>query len=381
MLLKLVFRIFPFLVLFTPNKYFEVYYISILLPVIFSFFNFKIPKRELVFFIFLAIFLSLRFLFYPGYDDLKEYFKIFFFILMVLFLRKSSFELKKYFLVALIGFLIVNFISSLLIFFKFNDSLILFIKEYYTSESQLDLFDRDSVRSTGLMSGVGQQGVFFLFTFFFFLKLYIKKKNKYFLPMIFISVAGLLFSQSKTSLFGLVFWFFLLFFFGLSYRHKFMSIGFILVLVLNFNGNYDYLFVFREYYLLLDSDSVLIEYMMPRIDNWEVLTSPLVNNPFFFLIGCGRNYLNELNIKSSVFDSDILYVAINFGLIGVIVFIKILYVALKKFKFFRKELLSIVVVSFALNVFTEPKLFLLLFLGVSYLNQLHYHDEKCLDIN
>lgn len=109
--------------------------------------------------------------------------------------------------------------------------------------------------------------------------------------------------------------------------------------------------------------------------------NPMLANPFYFFIGVGRNFLSLLGIRSSVFDSDYVYVFANFGIIGLIIFLLFMSFLFKKFKNYKSFLYIGLITAFTINFFFEPKNFILLILISTFLNKKINEKKHMLDIN
>ena len=132
----------------------------------------------------------------------------------------------------------------------------------------------------------------------------------------------------------------------------------------------DLLLYFRQYEKLIELGLGASSFQA-RIDKWNEMIIPIFDEPIWFLFGAGRSYLDFINVKNSVFDSDYIYVFINYGFIVLcILIIWALYFISKSainFKRINIEskillfiLLSGLVSAISINFFFDIKVLLLL---------------------
>ena len=234
----------------------------------------------------------------------------------------------------------------------------------------------DNVRAPGLSPGVGQQGVVFLMISMFFWFISLKESSKLNYLMLLSSILILILSQSKTAFFTFLIFVFIQSLYS-NKKYKYLVIPIFSYLVFKFYKSF--IVFFKEYNdLITNLWSSSIE---SRIDNWMEFLTPISDNLFYFFIGIGRNYFSLNQIKSSVFDSDIIYVFANFGLIGLIIFLFLFLYLRKKFKNYKSFLYIGLLTGVTLNFFFEPKSFVLIILISSYLNKKINEKKHILDIN
>lgn len=369
-------KLLPFLILFTPQKYFEVYYLFILFFLSIEFFNKpKIKKSYLFIFSIFSILVSLRTLFFIGVDDFKELFKVFFFLFV---LNQNHFNSSKYNFIyikkAFLFFIMANLIVVLNQIFSFNDTLNSVVSSIFLAESQQILLTFNNVRAPGLSPGVGQQGVVFLIFSMFFWDISSKENSKINYLLFICSVVILFLSQSKSCFIG--FLLFIIFrLFSSKSKYKFFSIPFIIYFVFYLLSSI--VQFFKEYDDLVKN--FWSSSLTSRIENWMQFINPMIDNFILFFIGTGRNILVFNNLKSSVFDSDFIYAFSVFGLIGIIIFSIFILHLMRKFNNQKLILLIGLIVGVSINFFLEPKNFILILLVLSYLYKEQHEKRYILD--
>lgn len=369
-------KLLPFLILFTPQKHFEVYYLVILFFLSIEFFNKpKIQKSYLFIFSIISIMVSLRTLFFIGVDDYKELFKVSFFLFV---LNQNHFNSSNYNFIyikrAFLFFIMANLIVVLNQIFSFNDILNKVVYSIYLAESQQILLTYDNIRAPGLSPGVGQQGVIFLILSMFFWDISFKENSKINYLLFICSFVILFLSQSKSCFIG--FLLFIMFrLFSLKSKYKFFSIPFIIYFIFYILSSI--VQFFKEYDDLVKN--FWSSSLTSRIENWMEFINPMIDNFILFFIGTGRNHQVLNNLKSSVFDSDFIYTFALFGFIGTIIFTSFILHLMKKFKNQKLILIIGFIVGLSINFFLEPKNFILILLVLSYLYKEHHEKRYILD--
>jgi hypothetical protein len=371
-------KLLPFLILFVPQKHFEIYYAVILCFFLIDFIKYpRVNIKYLLIFLILSIIVLFRTTLYFGYDDFKELVKVSFFLIV---LNYNYFRQNKYsfnsFKNALICFIILNLIVVFNQLFSFNDSLNTFVSSIYLAESQQILLTYDNVRAPGLSPGVSQQGVVFLMLSMFFWFISFKENSKLNYLMLISSILILVLSQSKSAFFTFLIFISIELLYS-NKKYKYLVIPIFSYLV--FKSYKSFIVFFKEYNDLITN--LWSSSLDGRIENWMNFIAPMLANPFYFLIGIGRNYFSLAELKSSVFDSDYIYIFANFGVIGIIIFLLFMSYLFKKFKNYKSFLYIGLITGFSINFFFEPKSFILLILISSYLNKKINEKKHILDIN
>lgn len=342
-----------FLTLIVPNKFFEIYYGLIgLLFLFIGLRHFRLNKIHLIIFTYAAILLTTRTVLWNSISDLKELVKITFMLISLLFLKGFKEILKTKYVYYSIGFFsILNFVVSVILVFQLSSVLESLILQFYTAESQRILYTFSSIRSTGLSSGVGQQGLLSLMSLVYFVES--SKQNRFRIFFISIIFVTLLVSQSKTSIaIGLLY---LLYVLRKNLIVLTLGVSSIIFLVTKYFDLFKSFF--REIFHMFSGGE--LSSLDGRISNWVKLLIPMIENPLSLFIGLGRGYFESSGITSSVYDSDFIYIIVNFGLIGLIFYLLYILNIMSKLIWERKVALLLILCSgFTLNPVFEPKLFI-----------------------
>lgn len=342
-----------FLTLIVPNKFFEIYYGLVgLLFLFIGLRHFRLNKIHLIIFIYTAILLTTRTVLWNSISDLKELVKITFMLISLLFLKEFREILKTKYVYYSIGFFsFLNFVVSVLLVFQLSIVLESLILQFYTAESQRILYTFSSIRSTGLSSGVGQQGLLSLMSLVYFVES--SKQNRFRIFFISIIFVTLLVSQSKTSIaIGL---FYLLYVLRKNLIVMALGVSSIIFLVTKYFDLFKSFF--REIFHVFSGGE--LSSLDGRISNWVKLLLPMIENPLSLFIGLGRGYFESSGVTSSVYDSDFIYVLVNFGLIGLIFYLLYILNIMSELIWERKVALLLILCSgFTLNPVFEPKLFI-----------------------
>lgn len=370
------FIILIFLV-FLPNKSFEFYYIINSLLIVIDLFFLKKLKFKKIDFLFLFLFLLplIRSLVYFGLDDLKESYKFLFFLLVSLWSVRINF---KQLIHVLRYYIVFNFIVCVSQFFKISEPFNLYIAKYFNADSQFVALTWDSVRALGLSSGPGQHGVYMFILFILLSNLFLSAKNKLDFVLWLLVILSLLFSQSKTVFIVFVLYniYKLFFYRGLKNKLILASIFSPLIFISS------YILIYFNQYKDLFVNIFSISSFQARIDKWNDFISIMLENPFNLIFGSGRNFIAKSNLNPSAFDSDYVYMFINFGMTGLIIFLivscLVLYTYRKKIIIFELILFGLIC-GFALNYFIDIKAMVLILLVVFSLKK--YDRKNSLDIS
>jgi len=82
--------------------------------------------------------------------------------------------------------------------------------------------------------------------------------------------------------------------------------------------------------------------VMQRFDMWHAMYQAILDsNTFYFLFGAGRSYLTYMDVHNSFFDSDYVYIFVNYGFIGFLTYLLYIFIFLTKntFRFNKIPLL------------------------------------------
>ena len=374
------------LILFLPVVNFEIYLIIIFsFSLVFIVINNKKLKKHIIgqisiLIAFVFIYLLIKFFFFESIDDYKEILKLIIFGMVFYSLKNIKLEEVEKLLYIYILF---DFILSFFQFFKIDFVLFDFISILYNSSAHTISLDYSSVRALGLSPGPAQHGVIGLFIFTFFITQIIFNKYKLYRVIgLLSSILVIVFSQSKSVVVGLFFILIVISFFSYFSKNKeakyflYSFLGLTTIFFIIFLDNI--LLYFRQYQKLIELGLGTSSFQA-RIDKWTEMISPVFNEPLLFLLGPGRSYLDYIGIKNSVFDSDYIYVFINYGFIVLFITVFLIITFLAKFliNFKRISLESKIlfftvlvgcVVGIGINFFFDMKI-LLLFPFLIYLSK------------
>ena len=371
-------KIVPLLVLFVPQKQFEVYYSIIFVLLVIDMIQRSVVIRKyMLLFTYFAVLIALRTFLFPGLNDFKELVKVTFFLLVLSFSHSTDVESDfKYLKEVLFLFISANFIIVINQIFSFNEGINVFISNFYLAESQQILLTYDNIRATGLSPGVGQQGVIFLMLSMFFWIISLREKGKINYFLLICSVFILISSQSKTCFLAFLLFVLVRLVYSKN-KYKYFGIPVFVYFIAMYYG--EFLSFFKEYDDLIKNMGS--SSFQARVHNWMEYVGPLVEHPVGLLLGMGRNYYSINSLKSSVFDSDYIYVLVNFGLVGIIIFASFVLYLFYLMKKFRLIIFIGLVVGLTINFFFEPKSFALLLIICSYLNNIRNDEKDALDIS
>ncbi|MET3376950.1 hypothetical protein ABIC89_006030 [Variovorax boronicumulans] len=370
--------IFLLSVLFVTTKSFYVFYgaaaffLLILIAGGVSDFRIRVDVASGVAFVFLSSVFLIRTLYFSNPEDLKELAKIFLFFLIVWI----GFFVKRKRIEALFSiFVVLNFLLALSQFLGFYEFGLQAVSDHYNAEKHIEASLSYSVpRALGFSSGPGQQSVIGLFFFSYFLTLYFWSGGGT-RRVIFasVSLAIVLLSQSKTALLsflaGSVFLGMLIFGRANSRgKYAVAILGGVLAVVLIF-GSEAIVNFFPEYARLMEF-GFGVSSLNDRYVNWEEMVDSFSKegSVFFYIFGVGRSGLEAYGAGDLPFDSDYVYVFVNFGILGVVLFVlTMIFFLISGLSGFKRIGIygKIIVVSLfyaipaaiSLNYFIEPRLF------------------------
>jgi hypothetical protein len=372
---------FLFSVLFLPTASFYFYYSVVLvffvLVVIEGRGRFIWAKPELLIFVlfccFVTIIAILRMGHFNNFEDLKELIKILLFVSIVMVgVRLSDSSICN--LLAL--FLVLNTIVAFLQFFKLYYPGVGLITSLYNATHHIEMsLSYSSPRALGLSAGPGQQAVLNLFLFSFFLARFLNGNKIFNLLLCFFAVLGMGISQSKTALIAflvgsVIISILLIIHMRWSAKLK-VFLTFMLLAVIALLMSKEIAALLPEYSRLFEQRGNVTSFMA-RFTIWKEMSSVffLENNFFMYLFGVGRSGLKYYGYSELPFDSDYMYVLINYGLVGFFCFVSLIIIFLIKSAYlfsslsiYSRYMTFIVayaaVVGLALNFFIEPRVHIL----------------------
>ncbi|WNZ80058.1 O-antigen ligase family protein [Pseudomonas sp. P105] len=374
--------IFAMVVLFVPTNSFYVFYAALAFGLLLLAFGAggRFPWRSqslyiyvgcMCFFLMLSLF---RVMYFANAEDFKELLKVFVFGTVIFFgVRLRGRDLEVLFSV----FVVVNLLVSFLQYLGVYSFGVRELTDLYNTKHHIDnSLSYSSPRALGLSAGPGQQSVLSLFLFSYFLVLYFFGGGGY--KRIFLCVFALftmVLSQSKTALIAVGIgsaFVVLLFVAHASYKSKLVAVLFFAVVVVGAILFKDQiLFLFPEYVRLSEQGGE-ISSLQSRFENWQqMLNVFFVENSFvLYLFGVGRSGLEHYGVNDLPYDSDYIYVLVNYGLVGLAFFVGVLGSFLMRgFLFFSSEglygkilmvtLIYALISAVALNFFFEPRVLVL----------------------
>jgi hypothetical protein len=249
------------------------------------------------------------------------------------------------------------------------------ISKIFIAESQQILLTYDNVRAIGFSPGIGQQGVIFFTISIYSWITYFNNKNNLNLTYLILSSLILLLSQSKTAFVGYLLFIIidLIFFRKTNFKHLKIS-ALIFTTVFLFNKIVVYFKEYNDLFRNLWSSSLDF-----RIQNWMNFVYPMIENPINLITGIGRNFFSNSGLKSSVFDNDYIYVFVNFGIVGLVIFFLFINKIIYENYNYRHFIFSGLVIGLALNFYFEPKSFILILLILKIFKE--YDKKYLLDFN
>lgn len=221
-------------------------------------------------------------------------------------------------------------------------------------------------RATGYMSNIAESSIFFLFNTIYFFYLNHKTKSSKYLLYYYISIIGVLMTQSKTSMIILICILIFHFLFYSNFKTKIISLT---------------LLVFPTIYLadlirnidqigrLLDVGIGTTSFSF-RINSWlEIINSYSESSTIQFLFGFGRS---NILMPTTTLDSDFFFTLQLFGLTGIFLVIYFIYkyilITLKFHPILRIGIMFMFPALFLLDVIYNPKLAVIIFLFLQLFN-------------
>jgi len=361
----------------TTKSFFTFYGVILGAGVAYIIFSGKSINVRLV--VFLMAFSSIFFIrtaLFSNYEDIKELVKVLIFISLLAF--KPDIDKYFFFFVAIV-FSFLNFTLSLFQFLHFDFfSIVESLSSLYNADKHIEASLSYTVpRALGFSSGPSQQAVLSLVLFSYFISVYSYSKTRTILIafMIFFTFCTVVMTQSKTALIALPI---SLCIFYISYMklmsHKvrllLFSIGVLAGGIALFSLAYIVFFI-PELNRVYES-GLNVSSFQDRLKNWYAILKPMldINNGLSYLFGVGRSGLEYYGVNDIPYDSDYVYFLVNFGLIGFfslclfIVFnlVKPYFSPLGNGKLMFFSLISSlsIIVSFSLNFYIEPRVYILL---------------------
>ncbi|VEH57124.1 Lipid A core - O-antigen ligase and related enzymes [Providencia rustigianii] len=377
-------NLFIFLTLFFPAKYFDLYHIVVIIPLILLGITSK-PTKGLALYITIIIIIYWIFTSWirslvTG-EILKDLSEIFRFIpLALLFLfRKNFININKSFISIVTLYLWINFLICILQYLFKDSSIITYtISIFYNSEVHLQESLLLNSRALGLSPGPNSNGIMcLLLTLFIIFKFnvnhYFDRLLKY--STILIGTFSILLSQSQTA--------FLTFFIIATYitilylvKKPFFIIPLVLVIlsasILFLNLNLLQKLEDKQgglYYLstLFKEGTERSSYKI-RIEKRERIINSALETPEFVFIGWGKDYFGS---KSSATDNEHIYIALVYGpliwfsliLVAFLYGLKYTILFLKRnnkdYLFKSSIILGWVVISIPAAFITDPQILIL----------------------
>lgn len=329
---------------------------------------------------FLFILSVYRVVCFSNMEDLKEFLKVLIFASLVFFgVRLRSRDLEFLFSI----FVVFNFAVSLLQYLGVYGFGVRELTDFYNAKHHIDVsLSYSSPRALGVSAGPGQQSVIGLFFFSYFVVHYFFGGGGY--KRLFLCVLALftvVLSQSKTALIALLFGslvVMLLFVVHASYKGKLVMMLFLVAVLGGVVLLKDQiLFLFPEYVRLSEQGGE-ISSLHSRFENWyQMLDVFFVEDSFvFYLFGVGRSGLEYYGVNDLPYDSDYIYILLNYGLVGLVLFLGVLGgVLVRGVLYFSDEslygkflvvvLVYALISATALNFFFEPRVLVLFAIFVS----------------
>lgn len=322
------------LILFVPSVNYGVYYSALFFLsafIIFSRKQFLYVKKEwliilLSIFSFYFFVLFIRFIGYESVSDYKELVKLTLFTVVLISFKDIRINhIEKIFIV----YILFNLIISISQFMHISNTLLDGFSLVYSNPNHISAsLSQNSVRAIGLSEDPGSNGVISLLFYVFFLTLLLFDKRTIIrFTGVLASISVLFVTQSKSSLISAILVSAFIFSFVVFNKKKYTTnrmnliLIWLLVLFAFFWFIQDILNNFYGYKKLLNA-GLEVSSMGARIDKWGEFYSAIINqdNIFMILFGAGRGFLEVNGIKSSVFDNDYIYLFVNYGLLGVLIF-------------------------------------------------------------
>lgn len=322
------------LILFVPSVNFGIYYIAIFFfstLIVFSRRQVSYVKKEwiiilLSIFTFYLLAISIRSFTYASVSDYKEIVKLALFIVVLMSFKNIRIsDIEKIFVV----YILLSFIVSVSQFMHINNTIIDLFSSTYANPNHLSIsLSQNSVRSIGLSTDPGSNGTISLLFYVFFLTLLLFDRLTILRYVgVFASISVLFLSQSKSSLIASILVSIFICLLVVFNTKKFTTNRLSLIFILSLFGLVfywifkDILSYFYGYSKLLNA-GLGVSSMDARVEKWREFYEAIINenNILMLLFGSGRGFLEVHGIKSSVFDNDYVYLFVNYGFIGLLMF-------------------------------------------------------------
>ncbi|MEX6179346.1 O-antigen ligase family protein [Providencia hangzhouensis] len=389
-------NLFIVIVLFFPVKFFDLYHIAIIIPLLLLGFSSK-PKKSFPLYLILTIIIYWIFTSWirsliTG-DLSKDLSEIFRFIpLALLILYKDEFEhIKSPAIKIIIFYLWVNFIICVLQYLYKDSSLITnFFSLVYNSNIHVQESLALNSRALGLSMRPNSNGaICLLLTIFVVFKFNVKNKITLIIKTITIlaGLISLLLSQSQTAFLALlviVFYFIFLFFIKKTFITAFF-LSVIIIFCATISVSFNLLNKLEDkenglYYLstLFEQGTERSSYKS-RIEKRDYMIDTAFKTPSFFIIGWGKDYFGA---EITATDNEHLYIALVYGPIIWLALIIVAFLAgfkytilflktsNKNYLFKSSIILSWVIIAIPAAFITYPQA---LILSALFLN---YNDEQ-----
>ncbi|WP_158309773.1 O-antigen ligase family protein [Pseudomonas ogarae] len=374
--------VFAVLVLFAPTSSFHIFYAALAFGLLLLVFGGggRLPWRTQIFYIYIGcvcffLMLSLfRVLYFSNAEDFKELLKLFIFGTVIFFgVRLKGRELEFWFSL----FVVVNLLVSLLQYLGVYSFGIREFTDFYNAKHHVDhSLSYSSPRALGLSAGPGQQSVLSLFFFSFFLVVYFfggGGNRRIILCLLALFTAVL--SQSKTALIAVAIGSVavtLLFVAHAGYKGKLVMVLFFVIVLGGAMVFKDQILILFPEYVRLSEQGGDVSSLQSRFGNWlQMVDAFFAENSFvFYLFGVGRSGLEYYGVNELPYDSDYIYILVNYGILGIVLFFGGVGAFLVRgIIFFSSEnlygkilvvaLIYALISAVALNFFFEPRVFIL----------------------
>lgn len=374
-----LYQFFLVLVLFLPTTNFFLFYGVTFFCALLLFIYYPISLKSFYIsmgILSLLIFFSLsRVVFFGNSEDLKEGIK--FIIAFLLIMIPCSLNLISV-LNLLFFFTAFNFIVA---FCQFNHldpfSFISTLNNHYVAEHHISASLSYFIpRAIGISSGPGQQAVLnvFIASVFFASLQWVKVNRKKYWLGLGLAVLSVFMSQSKTAILALPIGVVI---FAIISARKFGAVRTLWLWFYLLCAGSGLFFIWEWLVFNIPEINRLMEgglavsSFQDRLGNWRAVTSPMHSDSQFFalLFGLGRSGLEYFGVNNIPYDSDYIYFYVNFGMIGLLVFMGVLLyfliiVFLSSNITPRRLLFSLIcafsmVISSSLNFYIEPRVYIL----------------------
>ena len=364
------------IILFMPVARFDIYY-ALIIPMICLCYLFgqkiivPVKGKYLIWLLLGLIFFALvKSIEFQNIYDLKELFKLGTFIIIFLSTRFIKLQVLQQIFLCYIS---VNFLFSLLEFLHVSNFVTEFISNLYHSKNHAEFASNiNSTRALGLSAGPGQQGGLSLLLFAFFITCCAFDKNtKICILGSLLSFACIILSQSKTAIFASMI--FGIIFIAIFASQKKIGNSLIMLMLVTLTAAGFYFnteWIFDTFYEIqrFNENGLAVSSFIARLALWEMQSSAVLDsNVFFILFGAGRGYLESIAIYHNSFDNDYVYMLIQFGLVGFIAFVSIIFISIfkglwnfRRLNVIRKSILMILIAgsicSLSLDFFSDLKI-------------------------